>query len=484
MKNPILIGLIALLFFSCENEKANENSTSSTKPNVIFILADDLGYGDLGCYGQKEIKSPHLDQMASEGMKFTQHYAGNTVCAPSRCALMTGKHMGNARVRGNTNVQLAEEDLTVAEVFKSVGYKTAMFGKWGLGFNSESGDPHTQGFDEFMGYLNQVHAHNAYPDWIWDNNDTSKLPNQVVYMTEGYAKGYGGVATKKVVHTQDIFTKKSLDFIEKNKHNPFFLYIPYTLPHANNEANHFNKIGMETPKDMNYHNQEWDSLKHAYASAVTYLDQDVGKIIDKLKEVGIDSNTLIIFSSDNGPHAEGGYHPDIFNSSGGLRGYKRDLYEGGIREPMLARWPGKIKANTTSDHISAFYDFLPTICDLVTYNLKVETDGISYLPTLLGEEQQSHKPLYWEFHQWVKENNEWKNIVKMAMRDAKWKIVANSIKDDNFEVELYDLSVDPFEQNNVAKSNKKIAESLKEKMLNEHHYSPDFPIIIDKESNK
>ena len=412
------------------------------RPNVIFILADDLGYGDLGCYGQKVIKTPNIDKLAAEGIKFTQHYAGSTVCAPSRCCLMTGLHTGNCRVNSNaTGLMLLEEDTTVAQIFKNVGYKTAIIGKWGLG-ETGSGLPQNNGFDYFYGYLNQVQAHNYYPEYLWENDKKIPLGNVVKRPKNTYeeAKKYGGEAIIKKQYSHDLFTQKSIDFIESNRDNPFFLYLAYTLPHANNEAplvsgNH----GMEIPDVGIYADKNWPSAQKAHAAMITKLDSDVNRLMTVLKKNNIYKNTLVIFTSDNGPHNEAGACAEFFRSSGALRGSKRDLYEGGIRVPFIAHWQGTIKAGSKSDHISAFWDFMPTVADLLSSNLPCKTDGISYLPSLLGKDEQvQHKCLYWQFRD------------KRALRTNNWKVVINNPLQ---AAELYDLDNDISERNDIALQN-------------------------------
>ena len=457
---------VGINFTSCKNTSKKE-IPDHPKPNIIYILADDLGYGDLGCYGQEEIKTPFINQMANEGMRFTSHYAGSTVSAPSRCCLMTGMHTGKSRIRGNKEVPLLPNDTTVAEILQNSDYITAMFGKWGLGENGTTGQPNDQGFSQFIGYLNQIRAHNAYPDWIWDNKDTLWLDNEVEIIPEGYAKGIGGVATKRNIHTQDVFTEKALEFIENNKDTSFFLYLPYTLPHANDEAWYWNMIGMEVPDMMGYDTvAKWNEAQQAFAASISYLDRDVGKILTKLKDLGIEKNTIVIFTSDNGPHKEGGNDPAVSKSSNPFRGIKRDLYEGGIRIPMIAWWPTKIKAGSISDHISAFWDFLPTVCDLLDINEPINTDGISFLPTLLGKKQISHNNLYWEFHE---QNG------KQAVRYGNWKAVRLNVdSNENAPIELYNLSEDIGETNNVSSQYPEIIKEMVNIMNKEHTLSEEF----------
>lgn len=425
----------SIMMPACSSTYGRSAGKSSVKkPNIIFILADDLGYCDLGCFGQRRIKTPNLDKMAEQGMRLTQHYAGSTVCAPSRCVLMTGLHTGHCLVRGNARVPLRPSDVTVAELLKQAGYATGIVGKWGLGEPDSTGIPNRQGFDYWFGYLNQRHAHNYYPTYLWRNEEKVQLKNEDVNPPDG-------VATKKVEYSHDLFAKEALSFVERSKDNPFFLYLAFTIPHANNEAG--NK-GMEVPDYGIYAEKDWPEPQKGHAAMITRMDGDIGKLFAKLKEFGIDDNTFVFFSSDNGPHREGGNNPDFNDSNGPLRGIKRDLYEGGIRVPTLARWPGKIKAGSETDHISGFWDFLPTCADLAGFKTPKDIDGISMLPALLGkpEKQKKHKFLYWEFHEQGK---------KQAVRMGDWKGVRlNANKKPDGPIELYNLKPDIGEKNDIA----------------------------------
>jgi len=438
----------------------------SKQPNIIYILADDLGYGDLGCYGQKNIKTPNLDQLAAEGMRFTDHYAGSTVCAPSRCCLMTGLHTGHARIRGNGNVPLKPNDVTVADLLQSVGYSTGLVGKWGLGEAGSTGIPNEQGFDFFYGYLNQVRAHNYYPTFLWRNQEKVELDNKVVYAEEGYAKGLGTAATKREQYSHDLFTREAFDFVERHKDDPFFLYLAYTIPHANNESHLVDRHGMEVPDYGIYKDKDWPEPQKGHAAMITRMDRDIGQLVEKLKQRGLDENTVIMFSSDNGPHAEGGFDPAFNDSNGPLRGIKRDLYEGGIRVPMIAWWPGRIKAGSTTDLPSAFWDVLPTCAQLGGAPIPNDTDGISFLPTLLGntDDQKKHEFLYWEFHWW--------KPTRQAVRMGRWKGFRNT---PTAEIELFDLKTDISEENNIADHHPEIVEQIAEIMRTAHEESENWP---------
>jgi len=442
-------GAIAAGGFVLSN--TNLQISTGSKPNIIFILADDLGYGDLGCYGQDEIKTPNLDRMAAEGMRFTDHYAGSTVCAPSRCALMTGLHTGHCLVRGNGRVPLRPEDVTVAELLKQAGYNTGVIGKWGLGEAGTTGIPNRQGFDYWFGYLNQRHAHNYWPEFLWRNKQKVELANEVNHIIGGSDRSPGGVATNRVEYSHDLFTEEALAFVERNKSGPFFLYLAYTIPHANNEAG--NK-GMEVPSFGQYSDKDWPEPQKGHAAMITRMDRDISRLFMKLKALGIDENTLVVFSSDNGPHREGGNDPDFNDSNGPLRGIKRDLYEGGIRVPMIARWPGKIKAGSLSRHVSAFWDFLPTCCELAGVAIPRGLDGISIVSTLFGrdQKQKKHEFLYWEFHEQGK---------KQAVRMSNWKGVRlNVTKNPDGPIELYNLKEDIEEMHNVADQHPEIVAKI------------------------
>jgi len=405
------------------------------KPNLILILADDLGYGDLGCYGQQLIQTPNLDRMAAEGMRFTQFYAGSTVCAPSRSVLMTGKHMGHTRVRGNatrTSIglqALRKGDRTLAHVFKDAGYATALFGKWGLGEIGSEGHPNAMGFDEFFGYLSQRHAHNYFPSFLIHQSTKYPLRN----VAEAEDEEGAGWARQKTDYSHDVIMDKALQWLELNRMRAFFLYLAPTLPHANNEATRGTANGQEVPDYGIYEDKPWPDPDKGQAAMISRLDRDIGRLLARLKECGIDNNTLVVFSSDNGPHHEGNNNPSLFQPGGPLRGMKRSLYEGGIRVPMVARWPGRIKKGTTSNHVGYFGDLFATVCELTGQKLPSGLDSISFLPELLRgtAKQARHDFLYWEFYE---------QGGRQAVRFGSHK----AIREPMFtgKVSLYDLSKD------------------------------------------
>lgn len=440
-----LLFALLLLAVSVAFIAAQTAQRPANKPNLVFILADDLGYGDLGSYGQQQIKTPNLDRLAAEGMRFTSFYAGSTVCAPSRCVLMTGKHMGHCWVRGNAGMAniahqtLRAEDKTVAEVFKDAGYATAMFGKWGLGELGSTGHPNRKGFDEFFGYLNQAHAHNYYPTFLIRNGERFPLSN-VPLREDPTGAGY---AKEKKQYSHDLIAEQALAWLDKQRGKPFFLYLPFTLPHANNEANRDLKDGQEIPDYGEYASKNWPNPDKGQAAMIARLDRDVGRVLAKLKELGVERDTLVIFSSDNGPHREGGNNPDFFKASGPFRGIKRALYDGGIRVPFIARWPGKIKAKTVSNHVGYFGDLFALACELTGQPLPRGLDSISFMPTLLGQndKQRLHDYLYWEFYE---------QGSRQAVRFGRWKAIREPMLTG--QVQLYDLSADVSEEKDLAEN--------------------------------
>lgn len=425
--------LILLMLFSVGIAKAQ----TQRPPNIIFIMADDMGYGDLGCYGQKEIQTPRIDQLVREGMRFTDHYSGHTVCRPSRLVLWTGKHSGHTAIWSNAPYVFKPEDVTVAELLKSRGYVTGGVGKWAMGNTENEGHPNKNGFDFWMGYLDQSEAHNYYPTHLWRNYEKVMLPGNVL---SDDPKAHGHVAVQRVTYAHDMITDEALQFIQRNKDKPFLLHVHWTLPHANNEGGNTTGNGMEVPDYGIYASKPWPDTEKGYAAMVTRKDRDVGRIIDLLKELKLQGNTIVFVTSDNGPHGEGGHDHNFFKSSGPLRGYKRDLYEGGIRIPLIVYWPGHIMPDKVTDHPSAFWDYLPTACEIAGITPPKDIDGISYLPVLLGNKQPVHEYLFWK-------SADKGPGTTVAVRYGKWKGVR---LDYDKPIELYDLSNDIGEQRNVA----------------------------------
>lgn len=467
---------LIFLWFSLILITTSTMAQTARRPNIVLILADDLGYGDVGVNGQKLIKTPNIDRLAREGMQFTQFYAGTTVCAPSRSSLMTGQHTGHTFIRGNKAVEpegqqpIADSVVTMAELLQKAGYVTGAFGKWGLGPVGSEGDPNKQGFDRFYGYNCQSLAHRYYPNHLWSNDQQVVLTaNENLRHTKEYAP--------------DLIQQQAMNFLnERSSSQPFFLFLPYILPHAellvpddSLLAYYKGKFpekpfkGADYGPDAKSGGYASQPIPHAaFAAMVARLDVYVGQVMAKLKEKGLDQNTLIIFSSDNGPHIEGGADPKFFNSSGGFRGVKRDLYEGGIREPFFARWPGTIKPGQKSEFIGAFWDLLPTFAELGGVKTTAPTDGISIVPTLTGKgTQKKHEYLYWEFHE---------QGGRQAVRQGNWKAVRlQAAKNPNGPVELYDLSKDPSESNNVAAQHPDKASALAQLMAQAHVESVLFP---------
>lgn len=434
---------------------AVEGALSGSRPNIIFILADDLGYGDLGCYGQRQIQTPRLDRLATEGIRFTQAYAGSTVCAPSRCALMTGLHTGHCRIRGNASVPLKPEDVTVAEVLRDAGYTTGAFGKWGLGDEGTSGAPNPKGFQHWFGYLSQVHAHNYYPEFLWKNEERFPLEGNIAQ---------GGVASQRARYSHDVIMDAALAFLDEHSRERFFLYLAPTLPHANNEAGRALGNGMEIPDLGEYVDRDWPEPEKGRAAMISRLDRDVGRVLDKLDELGVADRTIVFFSSDNGPHSEGGSSAEFFGSSGRVRGKKRDLTDGGIRVPGLVRWKGRLPKGLSSDVPWAFWDFLPTAADLAGARAPVG-DGLSIVGLLNGGSSAQRRGLYWEFHE---------GGFHQAARIGDWK----GIRHNGTAVTLYNLTEDLAEERDVATQHPRIARELEEFMDAQHVDSADFPVRL------
>jgi arylsulfatase A-like enzyme len=465
-----------------------ETPTNVNKPNIIYILADDLGYSELGCYGQQKIKTPRLDQLASEGMRFTQHYSGNAVCAPSRCVLLTGKHAGHAFIRNNKEIggwgpdepegqwPIPASEVTIAELLKAQGYATCAVGKWGLGGPGSTGHPCYQGFDHFYGYLCQRVAHNYYPTHLWRNHDVDVLGNRYFSAHQKLAQPptdpQDYAAFRGEVYAPDKMLAESLKFIRQNKDQPFFFYYASPVPHVALQVPEDSLEPYKTAFDDTPYLGEKGYLPHptpraAYAAMISRMDRDLGEIFDLLKELQLDDNTLIIFSSDNGPTFNGGTDSAYFDSAGPLRGLKVDLFEGGIRVPMIARWPGKIPAGSVSDHVSGFQDLLPTLAELLGFDPPTDIDGVSMLPTLLGqsEKQPQHELLYWELGR------------QQAARKADWKLYRRQTN-AGLETMLFDLKNDIGEQHNLAEERPEILKMMVAAAAQARTPSQDFPSPI------
>lgn len=460
---------------------AETPARSGSGPNIIYILADDLGYGDLGCYGQSTLKTPNLDRLATEGMRFTRHYSGSTVCAPSRCVLLTGLHTGHCKVRGNGPGALGTEDLTFSTLLQKAGYRTGCFGKWGIGNPPPIDDPNRHGFDEFFGYVNMFHAHNYYPEFLVRNGRKVPLRNRLYSSwkeREVAAREGVGVAEIAVDYAPELISNAAMDFIRAHHDQPFFLYYALNIPHANNEGGREPRIennGMRVPDHGEFAEKNWPIQEKGFARMIQSIDRDVGRILDLVERLEIDRKTLILFASDNGPHQEGGHRVDFFDSNGPLRGHKRDLYEGGIRTPFLARWPGTVPAGVESDHLSGFQDMFPTLLELAGVRDIPSMDGLSMVRVLRGDPEpdpeRTHRHLYWEFHE---------RGGARAVVEKRWKAVLNRADqtldvgvDVDGAVELFDLMADPGETRDVSAENGRIVERMRRIMKREHEAPQD-----------
>ncbi|MDD2298876.1 MAG: arylsulfatase [Fermentimonas sp.] len=465
-KNKIVTTAIGLAAFT--------SFYAQDRPNVVFIITDDLGYGDLSCYGQEKFETPNIDRLALNGTRFTRSYSGTTVSAPSRASLLTGLHTGNAPIRGNREIQpegqapLPADSYTLFRLFKESGYTTGAFGKWGLGYPGSAGDPVNQGVDHFFGYNCQRLAHNYYPSHLWNNETKVELPEN--------DNGKFGI------YSQDLIQKKTLEFIEKQKENPFFMYVPIVLPHAelvipeDSIIHELRGKFPETPfrgtdsgpqfRKGGYMSQDYPRATHA--AMVKRIDIYVAQIIDKLKEEGLYDNTLIIFTSDNGPHREGGGDPDFFNSNSIYRGYKRDLYEGGIRVPTIISWQGKVAAGAENNFPFAFWDYLPTFAEILEVEPETKTNGVSILPTLLGNDGQKERDyFYFEFQE---------SGGRQAIIKEDWKLLHLDIRNGGI-YELYNIASDPSENHNLITLYPEKAEELKEIMKNARTDDPNWPLF-------
>jgi len=472
----ILLGSL-LLFSSCSVK--TKDKQQQEKPNVVFILVDDMGYGDLSCFGQETLKTPNIDKMASEGMVFTNMYTGSTVCGPSRASLLTGKHTGHCNIRGNMPAQLlSDQEMTLAKVMKKAGYITAGVGKWGIGHPPPLDDPQRKGFDHFYGYINMWHAHNFFPEFLVKDGQKVPLKNKLRLNEDGtnpwadMPEGTG-ISEVREEYVHNLFDKEALSFIDNNKKNPFFLYLAYNVPHANNEDS---KTGCEVPDYGKYINRDWPDVEKGFATMIDNLDNSVGMVMAKLKECGIDENTMVVFCSDNGPHQEGGHIMEFFNSNGSLRGKKRDFYEGGVKTPFIVRWPSRVQAGKVSDHMGAFWDILPTFCDLVGVEKPQDTDGISILPELTQEgTQKEHSYLYWEFFE---------QGGKQSILKGNWKAIKLNVRDASLPVifELYNLATDPYEQTNVASQNPEVVQEMEKLFIDARTEFSVVPLFTDDNS--
>lgn len=470
LRHFTLLACAAVLFVGCGS--VAKNQTDARPPNIIFIMADDLGYGELGSYGQDVIRTPHLDQMAEEGIRFTQFYAGSTVCAPSRSTLMTGQHSGRTSIRGNKEIlpigqePLPAEDVTIAEVLKAAGYATGAFGKWGLGGPGSEGVPTRQGFDEFFGFLCQRRAHFYYPEFLYRGEERVPIDgNEVIDDPERHPGS--GPAVRAEHYAHDLIIAEALRFVESHRDEPFFLYLPATIPHASIEvpddalAPYLDDQGRSIFPETGFtggHYSDQEQPRAAYAAMISRLDRDVGRILARLEELGLADDTIVFFTSDNGPAEEGGADPAFFDSSGPYRGMKRDLYEGGIRVPMLAWGPGRVPSGVVSDQVWTMWDVLPTAAELAGTSVPSGIDGISMRDALTGgEPPQSHEYLYWEFYE---------QGSAQAVRMGNWKAVRQPMGAG--DIELYDLSRDAGETKDVAEAHPDIVQEIAERMEEAH----------------
>ncbi len=485
----LCIYLVAAGTGCSEKEQIDEEVTFL--PNIIYILADDLGYGELGCYGQEKIETPNLDALAAEGMRFTQHYSGAPVCAPARCILLTGKHAGHAHIRGNDEWRdrgevwdfeamfedstlegqrpIPDEEITIAEVLKKKDYRTAVVGKWGLGAPHTEGIPNNQGFDFFYGYNCQRQAHTFYPLHLWRNRQKELLNNKLVPPRQKLPEGADPNDStsysdfRLTDYSAELMQEEVLNFIKENQEQHFYLYYATPIPHLPLQAPkrwveyYRKKFGPEKPYtgDRGYFPSQFPRAE--YAGMISYLDEQVGEIVSTLEQLGLRDNTLIIFTSDNGPTYTGGADTGFFESAKPFQTVtgrtKGNTYEGGIRVPMIANWPGKIKSGSVTDHVSIFYDVMPTLCDMTGIPMPPDRDGISFHPTLIGESstQKKHQFLYWEFPAYTGQQ---------AVRLGKWKGIRRNIFDENMSIELYDLENDIREENNLAQQYPEIVEKI------------------------
>ncbi len=464
MKSTILLlALLVTTTISCNQESSGEKS-NTPPPNIVYIYMDDLGVEESVPYGHQIFETPNIARMAEEGVKFTRHYCGSSVCAPSRCSLMTGKHVGHCAVRGNREVNdhgqmpLPSAEVTVAELLQGAGYETQLFGKWGLGSENTTGEPTSQGFDSYYGYLDQILAHNNFPEYLIRNGKKEMLRNKVEWQdSTAWHRGYGSYTPDPVEYSDDLFTEEAIKFIDQAHDKPFFVYLAYTIPHNNGEAPKDQRF--QSPTLAPYENEaDWTFTEKSYAAIVNRMDGYVGQVLEKLRKKGLDENTIVFFSSDNGSTED---IPEQFAANNVYRGMKRSPYEGGIRAPLIVWGKNQVPQGTTTDLLSAQWDFLATACEIAGVEPPADTDGISMLPTILGQEQtKTHDFLYWEFY----EMGKWQ-----AYRQEQYKLVYHH-KVDRFE--LYDLKTDPGEKNDLSKEKPELVAQLKSEMNAQHKPDP------------
>jgi arylsulfatase A-like enzyme len=486
----VLMALFVITFGDVEVQASEQDQQKKDRPNIVFILADDLGYRELGCYGQTKIRTPHLDQLAAEGLCLTQHYSGNAVCAPSRCVLMTGRDPGHAWIRNNSEMQpegqkpIPASEVTIAELLKAQGYVTGAFGKWGLGGPGSEGDPLNQGFDHFFGYNCQRHAHSFYPDYLWSDSERIALNNHPP--VPGHAKLKAGDdpadprsydAFKGQDYAPDRIREAALEFITENKERPFFLYYPTTLPHV---ALHVPDDELEPYLELGWNDAPFTAAdggytphftpRAAYAAMISHMDRDVGALLQHLKELRLEDNTVVVFSSDNGTtHLEQEVDYEFFESVGNLRGLKGSLYEGGVRVPAIVRWPGQILAGTKSDFVSGFEDWLPTLLEIAGAEEAVPEDlnGISLSPLLTTGTQKERELLYREFPGYGGQQ---------SLRIGRWKAIRQNLEKGLVKTELYDLVADGPEAQDLAEQNPAIVQEMERRMAEYRTPSSLFPL--------
>jgi len=493
----LVVALLACVLTSTNTVTVEAAEAIRKKPNIILIMADDLGYKELGSYGQKLIKTPFIDQLAKDGMRFTRGYAGNAVCAPSRCVLLTGRHPGHAWVRNNGEVKpegqrpIPASEVTIAELLGKHGYACGAFGKWGLGFPGSEGDPVFQGFDRFFGYNCQRHAHSYYPSYLWSNRERVQLNNRPA--VGGHAN-FGGDEDRSDPRSYDQFkgqdyapdriNEQALKFIRTNKDRPFFLYYPTVIPHValhvpDEELQPYLKLNWNDPpftKKKGYGYTPHFTPRAAYAAMITRMDRYIGNVMKLVKELGLEDDTIVVFTSDNGTtHLKEEVDYDFFNSVGKLRGLKGSLYEGGIRVPLIVKWPGKIAAGSNSSLVTGLEDWLPTIADLIDQPSSVPQglDGISVAPTLLGKPQEEREFMYREFSGYGGQQAVWMGPWKGVRQNLLRKNNMNPL-----EIELYNLDKDPSESKNVAAAHPEVVEQIRQLMKNQHTKSEWYPIPI------